>query len=106
MAVTVVAIFTILGTFQIIVEENQKSFRLRLLVYTLASLLIYLALTTYLLFCVGILEQTNSIRMNEASAFIWAYPTYAILAILYLVEGYGFLTKNHGAIYAANSNIE
>ena len=53
----------------------------------------YLALTTYLLLCVAILEQTNSSRLNDASSFVWAYPTYAIVVVLYLVECYGFLTR-------------
>jgi hypothetical protein len=94
MAVTVIAILTILGFFEIKAGEERAIFRARLLVYSIAHLLCALALTTYLMMCVGFLIQTNSNRINESSAFIWAYPTYALVVVLYLVELYGFLTRN------------
>jgi hypothetical protein len=99
MAVTVIAILTILGLFVINEGEERAIFRARLLIYSIAHLLCALALTTYLMMCVGFLIQTNSNRINEAGAFIWAYPTYALVVVLYLVELYGFLTRNHDQLW-------
>lgn len=102
MAVTVVAILTILGVFEIKAGEERLVFRVRLLVYSVAHLLCALSLTTYLMVCVGFLIQTNSNRINEAGAFIWAYPTYALVVVLYLVELYGFLTRNYDHLRREN----
>jgi hypothetical protein len=94
MAVTAIAVLAVLGAFRIRPGEPRRRFRLRLLLYTVAHLLLTLALTTFLLICVATLEQTNSIRLNEGVSFIWAWPTYALVALIYVVDLYGFLTEN------------
>lgn len=94
MAVTAIAILAVLGAFRTRPGEARSRFRLRLLLFTVAHLLLTLALTTYLMICVATLEQTNSIRLNDALSFIWAWPTYALIALIYVVDLYGFLTGN------------
>jgi len=83
------------GVFYIIPKETWIRFRIRLLIYTLAHLLAALAVSTYLMLTVGILAATGSWQLNSSTSFIWAYPSYTIIVIMYLIEMYSFLTKNH-----------
>lgn len=92
MGVVLIALLAQLGPFVLVDGEQFTAFRFRLLIYTICHLLVSLALTAYLFFCVHMVVQTNSLRLNESTSFVWAYPTYSIILVLYLVEMYGFLT--------------
>jgi hypothetical protein len=98
MAVVLIALLSFMGTFVVLQAEPFYIFRVRLFIYTLCHLLICLALTAYLIFCITVLIQTDSLRLNDSTSFIWAYPTYTILVVVYLVELYGFMTKNQSVL--------
>ena len=87
-----------LGVFLIIPDESRTVFRVRLFIYNISNLAICCITTLYLLVIVALIAYPSSLRMNEENSFIWLYPSYFIVIILYLIEMYGFMTKNNAGI--------
>lgn len=93
----VVALMTLifgLDYFKIKPDESFGKFRFRLLLYTVAHLFSCLVVSLYLMCSVGLLSYPQSLRLNMDNSFVWSYPTFAIIAAIYMVELYKFFTEN------------
>lgn len=94
MVVALMALLFGLEHFKIKSGEDHDSFRRRLLIYTLAHLGACLVMSTYLMVSVGLMVFPESLRLNTDNSFIWTYPSYTVLVVIYLVELYKFYTEN------------
>lgn len=94
LVVAIMALIFGLDCFKINEIETDTMFRKRLLLYTIAHLFSCLVMTLYLFISVGVLSYPQSLRLNEFNSFIWAYPSYAIIAVIYIVDLYKFYTVN------------
>lgn len=94
MVVALMALIFGLDHFKIKQGEAYGRFRKRLLLYTIAHLFSCLVMSVYLMCSVGMLIYPQSLRLNGDNAFIWIYPSYAIMTVIYLVDLYKFYTEN------------
>ena len=94
MVVALMALIFGLDHFKIKSKEAYGQFRKRLFLYSTAHLFSCLVMSVYLMCGVGILIYPESLRLNHDNAFVWIYPAYAIMAVIYLVDIYKFYTEN------------
>lgn len=94
MIVALMALLFGLGHFKVKAKEKFDTFRLRLLLYTVSHLFSCLILSLYLMCAVGLLAYPESFRLNSHNSFIWIYPSYALIIVIYVADLYKFFTEN------------
>jgi hypothetical protein len=82
-------------SFRIMPKESNYLFKIRLMLYTISSLLLNNIITLYLFVLVALMTYPGSLRMNNTNMFIWEYVTYAIIFFIYSSELYNFMTNNN-----------